>query len=469
MNKISRGLIVTALIICASVTLASGAGKEDKCHILLNVSSQRADLADWKIDSIVFDVAKKGVHNHAVCTPGKKARLTEDFSQFELLVDKGNYERRSIHLDYYLRKGRQKQVISRVIDGFGIAPNPIHTLEDRIPAIGGEEAVSTGTDWPTAKPEKIGYSSAKLKALENLIRDEYSTTSMMIVVGGKVIFTYGDVTECVRIASCRKALISMLYGKYVENGTIDLEATIGSLGIDDIGGLLPSEKEATVRDLITARSGVYHPAANDGDDRKYAPERGTVKHGTRYLYNNWDFNAAGAVFEKQTGKNIYDAFLEDIARPVGMQDYRVDRQHKGAVAYPAESQHLAYHFWLSTRDMARIAYLMLHQGEWDGKQVISRDWVKTTTSIVTPRAEMYPEKRRSKEFDYGYLWWIFCKDFKDYDPAVYGGGYTATGVGGQYMTVLPALDMAIAHKDKTETMSKSKYYKLIAKVAACRE
>lgn len=459
--------MAAALIICASAFTASGA-KEDKCHIILNVCSQREDLVGWKVDSVVFDVAKKGVHNHAVCIPGRKARFNTGFMQYELLVNKGKYEKQKIHLDYYLSKGRQKQVINRVVDGFGIAPNPIHTIEDRIPAIGGEEAASTGTDWPTATPEEMGYSSVKLKALANTLKDEYTTTSMMVVVGGKCIFTYGDVTECVRIASCRKALISMLYSKYVEDGTIDLEATIGSLGIDDIGGLLPSEKEATVRDLITARSGVYHPAANDGDDRKYAPERGSVKHGTRYLYNNWDFNAAGAVFEKQTGKYIYDAFLEDIAKPVGMQDYRVDRQHKGAVAYPSESKYLAYHFWLSTRDMARIAYLMLHEGEWNGQQVISKDWVKTTTSIVTPRAEMFPEKRRSKEFDYGYLWWIFCKDFKDYDPAIYGGGYTATGVGGQYMTVLPALDMAIAHKDKTEKMAKSTYYKLIAKVAECR-
>ena len=38
------------------------------------------------------------------------------------------------------------------------------------------------------------------------------------------------------------------------------------MGIDEIGGLTEEEKQATVRDLLTARSGIYHPASNDGDD-----------------------------------------------------------------------------------------------------------------------------------------------------------------------------------------------------------
>ena len=53
----------------------------------------------------------------------------------------------------------------------------------------------------------------------------------------------------------------MLYGNYVESGTVKLDKTLAQLRIDDIGGLLPSEKEATIRDLLTACSGVYHEAS----------------------------------------------------------------------------------------------------------------------------------------------------------------------------------------------------------------
>ena len=51
-----------------------------------------------------------------------------------------------------------------------------------------------------------------------------------------------------------------------------------------------------------------------------APVRGSQKPGTYNLYSNWDFNALGTIFEKKTGRSIYDAFESDIARPIGMQD-----------------------------------------------------------------------------------------------------------------------------------------------------
>ena len=78
------------------------------------------------------------------------------------------------------------------------------------------------------------------------------TTSMMVVVSGKVVYSYGDIGQISYLASARKSILSMLYGKYVANGTINLDRTLGELDIDDDGGLLPIEKTARVRDLLTA-------------------------------------------------------------------------------------------------------------------------------------------------------------------------------------------------------------------------
>src|SRR6185369_16333770 len=138
--------------------------------------------------------------------------------------------------------------------------------------------------------------------------------------------------------------------------------------ITDVGGLLPRELEATVEHLITARSGVYHPPSYPGDAQDSAPPRGSQKPGTYYLYNNWDFNAAGAVFEKLTGKNLFDALESDLAVPIGMQDFKRELQKKEGddkrSAIPAYPMHL------STRDMARLGYLMLREGKWQGRQVV---------------------------------------------------------------------------------------------------
>ena len=56
--------------------------------------------------------------------------------------------------------------------------------------------------------------------------------------------------------------------------------------------------------------------------------RGSVPHGTYFLYNNWDFNALGTIFEKATGENIYDAFERDSAKPMQFQDFDRAQQRK---------------------------------------------------------------------------------------------------------------------------------------------
>ena len=205
--------------------------------------------------------------------------------------------------------------------------------------------------------EEIGYDSQKLSEISKYIIDRLNTTGLMVVVNGKTLFEYGDIEELSYIASCRKSLLSMMFGKYVKNGTIDLDLTLEELDVNDVNGLLPIERQATIRDLITARSGIYHPRSNDGDDTKYAPERGSVKPGTYFLYNNWDFNAAGGIFEKLTNKDIYETFKHDVAIPIQMQDFKIEKQQKNGDS--TKSKYLAYHFWISTRDMARIGLLAL--------------------------------------------------------------------------------------------------------------
>jgi CubicO group peptidase (beta-lactamase class C family) len=303
--------------------------------------------------------------------------------------------------------------------------------------------VYPGADWErVASPESVGWSSAGLEK----VREKLATlpsTGMVAVVGGRVLFEYGDVQTLSYLASVRKSVLSMMIGNYVAKGTIRLDKTLAEIGIDDIGGLSDTEKQATVLDLLTARSGVYHPASNSGDDLASAPPRGSQPHGTYMLYNNWDFNALGAVFERETGRNIYDALETDLARPIGMQDFNRAEQKKTGDA--TKSMHLAYHMMLSTRDMARIGLLMLREGNWAGKQVVPRDWVRQSTRVFTPVAEMNPATRRTGPFGYGYLWWVW-------DGAAaagpYRGAYTGLGAVGQHITVMPELDLVVAHKTK---------------------
>jgi CubicO group peptidase (beta-lactamase class C family) len=309
----------------------------------------------------------------------------------------------------------------------------------------GKAAVFPGKEWERVeKSESVGYSSARLQALRGWLQS-LDTTAMMVSVGGRSLFEYGDLTHQSYLASVRKSVLAILYGKYVEDGKIQLDKTLRELEFTDVGGLSPREQEATIEHLISARSGVYHLASNPGDSTGSAPPRNSQRPGAYYLYNNWDFNAAGAVFEKLTGRDIYDALETDLAKPVGMQDFERARQQKSGDAN--RSTHKAYHIWLSTRDMARVGLLMLRHGNWNGRQVVSREWAQRVTSLVTPLNEMNPPELRSlgtgSRWGYGYMWWVWDAPNS---PGPFEGAYTGMGAGGQYITVLPKLDMVIAHK-----------------------
>ncbi|MES2524508.1 MAG: serine hydrolase [Gemmatimonadota bacterium] len=298
-----------------------------------------------------------------------------------------------------------------------------------------------GAEW-TRVPSvaAAGYSQAGLDSVRGLLAAGAST-GFMAVADGRVLMEYGDLDTLSYLASVRKSILAMLYGNYVASGKVRLDKSLAQLGMDDVGGLLPSEKEATIRDLLTARSGVYHPASNSGDDLASAPPRGSQKHGTYQLYSNWDFNAAGAAFELETGRNIYDALDTDLAKPIGMQDWQRARQRKSGDT--TKSRYLAYHMDLSTRDMARVGLLMLRGGNWAGTQVVPQDWVKEITRPVTRVGEMNPASRRNGPFGYGYLWWIWDGQW---NAGPYAGAYSGLGAVGQHITVLPALNLVVAHK-----------------------
>jgi CubicO group peptidase (beta-lactamase class C family) len=148
-------------------------------------------------------------------------------------------------------------------------------------------------------------------------------------------------------------------------GEIKLNISLKELGIDDIGGLLPSEKEATIKDLISARSGMYHPSSYSSDNIAEAQKSGTMKHGTYWLYNNWDFNLAEFLFEKLTHKNIYDEVERLLVIPLQMEDW--DRSLLQKEGDSTKSIYPAYPMLFSTRDMARIGQFMLNKGRWKDK------------------------------------------------------------------------------------------------------
>ncbi|WP_299676014.1 serine hydrolase [uncultured Dokdonia sp.] len=296
------------------------------------------------------------------------------------------------------------------------------------------------------------FTQEKLDEITSYLEDESETSSMLVLENGKVIYEYGDVSQVSYIASCRKSVLAMLYGKYVANGTIDLEQTIGDIGIDEDDGLLTIEKQATIENIISSRSGVFHIPANGGYDEKNIKERGTVQPGEYFVYNNWDFNVAGYILEQKSGKSIYEEIEEQLAIPLGFEDWNIENQKR--TINEDKSRYSAYHIHISTRDMAKIGQLMLQKGQWEGKQLISKEWVEKITSTITPVETVNQRDQidisSPVQFSYGNMWWLVERF---YDNPDFEGSYTASGYAGQFITVIPKRNVVIAHKTNMDLLT----------------
>ncbi|MGD0347065.1 MAG: serine hydrolase [Terracidiphilus sp.] len=293
-----------------------------------------------------------------------------------------------------------------------------------------------GADWQQLKsPEQAGWSQEKLEGIRQYV-EEIGSTSAMIVQHGVVVAAWGDVKRRSNLHSCRKSLLSALIGIAVAEGKIHPDDTLEKLGLDDKPpSLTPEEKQAKVRDLLEARSGIYHPTVYEtqGMEEK-KPPRGSHAPGTFWYYNNWDFNALGFIYEQATGTKIFDAFYQKIAQPIGMQDFRPrDGEYIGG----HDTRFPAYVFEMSARDFARFGLLYLHHGEWNGVQVVPRDWVAASTQPYSD----------TESGGYGYLWWTGGSASGERAEIPFPrGSFWAEGHLGQYAVVVPALDLVIVNR-----------------------
>ena len=239
-----------------------------------------------------------------------------------------------------------------------------------------------GAEWE--KHNRAGWSEPLLVKARQLMASK-KTAAVVIVQSGRVIDQWGDVDKKIEVRSLRKSLLSALYGIHVAEGHIDLGKTLEEGGIDDKPPALTTiEKQATILDLLRARSGVYHAAAREtAQMRAERPPRGSHSPGTYFYYNNWDFNVLGRIFEQQTGKGIFEEFAQRIAKPIGMQDFvPSDGRFAGVEGSTVggDSLYPNYIFSMTARDMARFGYLYLRNGRWGDKQIIPATWVRRSTT-----------------------------------------------------------------------------------------
>ncbi len=292
------------------------------------------------------------------------------------------------------------------------------------------QPVYPDTSWMQyASPEEAGWTSEGIKEAR-IFADSLGSKAVMLIYKGAIVAHWGYTKDVAPIASIRKSLFSALLGIAVDEGLIDTSATLAELNIDDSPPLTEKEKQARVIHLLTTSSGVYHKAASEPPGIQ-KPERGSAAPGEQWYYNNWDFNVLGTIYEQETESRIYKAFGEQIAKPIGMEDY--DEGYGRYILQPERSEHPAYSMWMSGRDLARFGLLYLYEGQWKGQQVLPEQWVKKSRQI-------HIEVPGEAVAGYGLSWWIPDGPLREL------GTYLASGSGNQSIMILPEADIVFVHR-----------------------
>jgi CubicO group peptidase (beta-lactamase class C family) len=305
----------------------------------------------------------------------------------------------------------------------------------------GREPVSDRPAGPWQQYANIGdagFDPAAIAAARTFA-EQSGTASAILIQHGRVVFAWGDPAHRFRTASIRKSLLSLMFGSPQINARVNVKQTLADLGIDDREALSVRERSATVDHLLSARSGIYHPAAFEPASMTATrPARGSAAPGESWFYNNWDFNALSTIYERQAGMDVFTGFQSTIATPIGLEDFRpLDGVF---VREPGKSRHPAYEFRLSARDLARVGQLVLQDGRWQGKEVVSSKWLADSLRIRSP----FPAGG-----GYAYLWWIDASGFRASDfklPAIDAvHDIAATGLGEQLLLIVPSLDLVFVH------------------------
>lgn len=288
--------------------------------------------------------------------------------------------------------------------------------------------------WRTSTPEEQGYSSETLaQALQAIQERETNIDSLLIIHNGYVAldahFAPYDGTFPHNLASVTKSVMTTLIAIADDQGKLDLDKLMVSyFPKRTIANLDERKARLTVRHLTRMvngmQSGCYADDLGTIDtmranrdwvqaalDRPMVAEPGTV-----FCYDSPGMHILSAVLQEATGMTALEFAQQNLFGPLGIQDAIWDIDPQGYNRGWGD-------LYLTPESAAKIGYLWLHQGNWDGQQIVPRAWVLDSVRRHSARVD--------HDSGYGNGWWINMSH------------YFAAGRGGQEIRVIPALNTVI--------------------------
>lgn len=338
--------------------------------------------------------------------------------------------------------------------------------------------------WPTGTPASVGLDEQVLKSLDaDLASGKYKLKdSIRVFRCGKEVFTrnyphdyaqiyareaqtkghlnarltgrynyfdpvwhpYYHGTDLHTMQSISKTVTSIIFGVAITRG--DFRAGLNTpvlkyFDLAKVKNIDDRKRRITIENLFTMTSGLKwadDPTPNSPDtdndhmeatddwvqfviDRPMAQEPGKT-----WVYSSGNAELLAYIFRKETGQNI-DAYAEKyLFSPLGIKHYW-KRDYVGNVDTAAG-------LYLNDEDLAKLGFLYLNNGVWEGKQIVSENWVERSVAPHTPtpwtvQQSFPPYSVTGERICYGFLWWL--------SPLSGKYAWIGIGFGGQSLTVFP--------------------------------
>jgi len=272
--------------------------------------------------------------------------------------------------------------------------------------------------------------------LKNIEDYEYPANSVIVVNQGTIVrenyyndFNYN--TEF-NTYSVTKSFTSALVGIAIDQGHIEsVDDPITKYFPDSVfDNDSPEKQKVTIKHILTMTSGFDY-----GVDPTLAPpvEASVALHvlnspvsrepGTSWVYDSQAPSILNRIIEIQSNMSLLDYANETLFHPLGIQNPRWGTDDSG-LAYGG------FGLYLTSREMAKFGQLFLQEGVWESKQLISKEWVRESTSEHMPDGADFVYSVQPSG-DYGYLWWI------------HDGFYIASGLHGQRIFINPENDYVL--------------------------
>lgn len=259
------------------------------------------------------------------------------------------------------------------------------------------------TPLPRATPESQGVSSRTLAAFFDALKrdDTLNMHTVTVMRNGYVLATaeFGDADAAVwrTTFSASKSVIALAIGLLVDDGRLQLDDRVIDLFDGQISPLARRKfKELTVEDLLTMQSGVTFnevEAACEEDWVKAffsAAVRGEI--GGDFQYNSMNTYLLAAIVRRLTGESVCDFLRPRLFDPLGI----------GTVYWetcPRGIEKGGWGLFIHPEDLARLGQLVLQRGVWQGKRLISEEWIAAATAPHATAPDDYGD------YDYGYHIW----------------------------------------------------------------